>query len=73
MSVVRRWWIIGISGIATVIGILLNIFASVEIPVWGWGMTLIVVPLVIAQFWAFHEVRSERDDLKATRPDFGSP
>src|SRR5438270_13472601 len=62
-AVFRRWWL-SVTGIVAGLVWLVSLFVSIPaIPNWLW-LTLFVVLLAAAQFFAFHQVRAERDGLE---------
>ena len=59
-AVLRWWWVVAITVIGSTIGLMLNIFGDIKIPISVW-ITLGLVGIFIAQFLAFHTVRESRD------------
>jgi hypothetical protein len=67
----QRGWVLIVTGVGGVLGLIaLTVPPSTGkhpgplIPTWLW-VSLIVVGVVVAQFLAFHDVRKERDAVKA--------
>jgi hypothetical protein len=57
-AVLKKWQGLVIS-FAGIIGIILNIWQRLVVPVWAW-VVIIIVGLIIAQFLAFHELRRKQ-------------
>ena len=67
VAVVRWWWVIVTGAIASVVGIILNIWQDLALPVWLW-VSLGFVGVVVAQFLAFHEQRRGLPDIELGEP-----
>lgn len=63
LAVLKWWWVVVMGGFFATIGASVSIWRGIDIPVWVW-IGLAVFGLFIAQFFAFHKLRVERDNLK---------
>jgi hypothetical protein len=68
VAVVRWWWVLVTGAIAAVVGIILDIWQDLALPIWLWA-SLGFVGLVVAQFLAFHEQRERTAHLETELPD----
>ena len=68
VAVVRWWWVVVMGAIVAIVGIVLDIWQDLALPVWLW-VSLGFVGLVVAQFLAFHEQRMRSAHLEAGLPD----
>jgi hypothetical protein len=68
VAVVRWWWVVVMGAIVAVVGIVLDIWQDLALPVWLW-VSLGFVGLVVAQFLAFHEQRMRSAHWEAGLPD----
>lgn len=59
----KWWWVVAVSTTFGALGSVLNIFPSIQIPLWVWiAVALLGIP--IAQFLAYHRIALDRDLLK---------
>ena len=71
IAVARRWWAVGMGGVAATVGVIQALSGGVHVPVWVWVL-LAFSSLSIAQFLAFHEIRTKlkekakKSEIRAT-------
>jgi hypothetical protein len=65
-AVGKRWWAMVVGGIFTIAGIISYFYPFLVLPAWTWFLIALLF-ISIAQFFAFHRVRVERDEARAER------
>ena len=73
-KVARRWYAFGIGVIGALLGLASTLYAQARpkaaplVPMWLW-LTLLAGGFLVAILWAFHDVRMERDAMRAEMKD----
>ncbi len=73
-KIIRHWYSVTVGVVGGILGIVNAVFAAtaeprtvpLSIPLWLW-LPLLAAGLLVAMFWAFHDVRKERDSAREER------
>jgi len=63
-ALLHWWWILAIGTAGSIIGVILNVWQDLTVPIWVW-IGILLLSLFIAQLMTFHKVRVRRDKLQS--------